>query len=98
MKVDNSYDWFKSTGTNCHGNPTIHYDMDKIFYIISENHFNSKPEIWHCDKCKTYDSMNGSYITFVEEEEFLNNTKKYIDNAFDKSENDAEGYEIVKQR
>ena len=35
---------------------------------------------------------------FVEEEDFLENPEKYINNAYDKSENDARGYDIVKQR
>lgn len=50
------------------------------------------------DKCKTYDWLNGSYITFVEEETFMDDPEKYINNAYDKSENDASGYDLVKQR
>jgi hypothetical protein len=42
--------------------------------------------------------MNGSYITFVEEETFLQDPQKYIDNAYDKSENNASGYDLTKQR
>lgn len=98
MKVDNSYEWFKKSGTNCHGSSTVSYELDKVFDIISQNHFNSSPEQWHCDKCKTYDWLNGSYITFVEEETFLDDPEKYINNAYDKSENDASGYDLVKQR
>lgn len=98
MKVDNSYEWFKKSGTNCHGSSTVSYELDKVFDIISQNHFNSNPEQWHCDKCKTYDWLNGSYITFVEEETFLDDPEKYINNAYDKSENDASGYDLVKQR
>lgn len=98
MKYNGDYSWFKSTGTNCHGNITLSYQMDKVYSIISSNHFNSNPKQWHCSKCKTYDFMNGSYITFVEEEEFLKNPKKYIDNAYEKSENDALGYDLQKER
>lgn len=98
MKVDGDYGWFKKEGTNCHGSSTVSYKMDKIFDIIAENHFNSNPKQWHCEECKTYDWLNGSYIAFVEEEEFLTNPKKYIDNAYDKSENDAKGYDLVKER
>lgn len=35
---------------------------------------------------------------FVEEDEFLSNPQKYINNAYDKSEKDAEGYNLTKQR
>ena len=99
ISAKQSYDvWFKKSGTNCHGSSTASYELDKVFDIISKNHFNSNPEQWHCDKCKTYDWLNGSYITFVEEETFLDDPEKYINNAYDKSENDASGYDLVKQR
>ena len=98
MKVDGDYTWFKKIGINCHMTSTASYDMDKVCSIISENHFNSNPKIWHCDNCKCYDYLNGSYITFVEEETFLNNPIKYIDNAYEKSENDASGYDLKIKR
>lgn len=97
-RVNNSYDWFKNTGTNCHGSSISSYMMDKVFNIISANHFNSNPEKWHCEDCKTYDWLEGSYISFIEEDKFLRNPQKYIDNAYDKSENDASGYDITKTR
>ena len=46
----------------------------------------------------TVDVLTGSYISFVEEEDFLKNPQKYIDNAYDKSENNASGYDITKTR
>lgn len=98
MKVNGGYSWFKKSGVNCHGTHIVSYDMTKVFNIISGNHFNSNPEIWHCDKCRTYDFLNGSYITFVEEDDFLEHPQFYIDNAYEKSENDARGYELVKER
>ncbi len=98
MEVDGDYSWFKKTGINYHGNSTVFYEMKKIFDIISNNHFNSNPQQWHCNKCKTYDWLNGSFIAFVEESEFLADPQKYINNAYDKSENDASGYDLVKQR
>lgn len=98
MKNSGDYSWFKTAGINCHGNKTIKYKMDKIFDIVSKNHFNSNPKQWHCSKCETYDSMNGSYITFVEEETFLKDPNIYIENAYEKSENDASGYDLQKTR
>ena len=98
MKSNGGYSWFKSNGTDCHSTATVSYEMDKVFNIISKNHFNSNPKQWHCDRCKTYDSMNGSYINFIEEEDFLDNLSKYIDNAYNKSENDASGYDLQKTR
>lgn len=98
QKVNGSYSWFKESGTNCHGTSTVSYKMNKIYDIISENHFNSNPKKWHCDECQTYDWLNGSYISFIEEEEFLKDPNKYIDKAYDKSENDAKGYDLCKKR
>lgn len=43
-------------------------------------------------------ALTGSYIAFVEEDDFLADIDKYIDNAFDKSENDASGYNIEPTR
>lgn len=97
-KVNGGYDWFKKNSINCHGTSTVSYQMDKVFDIIRDNHFNSDPAQWHCSKCKTYAWLNGSYIAFVEEETFLENPQKYIDNAYDKSENDGSGYTLVKER
>ena len=98
MKVNGGYNWFTKTVTNYHGTSTVSYEMDKVFEIISRNHFNSNPKQWHCDKCQTYDWLNGSYIAFVKEDDFLADPQKYINNAYDKSENDASGYDLVKQR
>lgn len=86
-KVNNSYSWFKYS----EGNSTK-YHMDKIQDIIAKNHFNSNPP----QKVDgSYDWLNGSYITFVEEDDFLYNPTKYIDNAYEKSENDGSGYELT---
>jgi len=98
MKVDGSYDWLINHHINCHGTNTINYKTEKLYPIIYNNQYNSNPALQHCDTCKTYDYMNGSYITFVEEEIFLTNPQKYIGNAYDKSENNASGYDLTKKR
>ena len=56
------------------------------------------PKIYKCNVCKTVDALLGSYIAYIEEQTFLADPQKYIDNAYDKSENDAAGYEITKVR
>lgn len=97
-KNNGNYSWFKESRDDCHGTSTVYYKMDKIFNIIANNHFNSNPQKWHCDKCKTYNRLSGSYISFIEEEEFLDNPKIYINNAYDKSENCINGYDLCKER
>ncbi len=98
MKVDGSYDWFKRTVTNQDGCSSSSYEDSKVYEIIRKNRFNQSPPTYICEKCKTVNSLTGSYISFVEEDEFLKNPQKYIDNAFDKSENNASGYEIYPTR
>lgn len=86
-KVNGSYSWFKYSEDG-----STKYYMDKIQDIIAKNHFNSNPP----QKVDgSYDWLNGSYITFVEEGDFLNNPQKYIDNAYEKSENDGKGYDLT---
>lgn len=98
MKINGSYDWFEEHNSNCHGSSTVSYKMNKVYTIIESNHFNSDPPQWHCNECKTYDQLNGSYIAFVEQDSFLENPQLYIDNAFEKSENDASGYNLTRHR
>lgn len=87
-KVGGNYSWFKYLS----GDGGIKYHMNKVQDIIQKNHFNSDPPI------KTskgfYDWLNGSYITFVEEDAFLSNPTTYIDNAYEKSENNGKGYTV----
>lgn len=95
-KVNGDYSWFKNIGTNCHGTNITTYNMYKIFDIISKNHFNSNPPIWHCDTCKTYDWLDGSYIAFIEEDDFLADPNKYVENAYQKSQVWDENYDVPK--
>ena len=86
-KVDGDYSWFKYSEDG-----STKYHMKKIQDIIAKNHFNSDPPL---KVNGAYDRLNGSYITFVEEDAFLRNPKQYIDNAYKKSENDGEGYNLI---
>lgn len=97
MKYNGGYDWIKNHLTNCHGNSVISFKNEYLYPIIYKNRYNSTPPLKHCNECNTYDFMNGSYITLVDEADFLLNPSKYIDNAFDKSE-DIEKYDLIKQK
>ena len=98
QKVNGSYDWLRYKIKNEDGHTTTNYYTNKLFDIINNNRFNQEPKEYSCDKCKSYNRLTGSYIAFVTEEEFLSNPQKYIENAYDKSENDASGYVLVKYR
>ena len=98
MKLNGGYDWFKATSTNSDGCSSSKYKEELVYDIINNNRFNQNPKKYCCNVCKTVDALTGSYIAYVEEETFLQNPTKYIDNAYDKSENDASGYDLVKMR
>lgn len=80
------------------GCSSITYEESKVYDIINNNRFNQNPKKYSCDVCKTVNSLTGSYIAYVDEETFLANPFKYINNAYDKSENDASGYDLTKTR
>lgn len=98
MKYDGGYDWFRETRINDDGCHSVSYKESKVYDIINNNRFNQNPKVYSCNKCKTVNSLSGSYIAYVDEETFLSNPSKYIDNAYDKSENDASGYDLTKSR
>lgn len=98
MKYNGDYSWFKSTHKNDDGCSSTTYKESKVYDIINKNRFNQNPKKYSCNVCKTVSSLTGSYIAYVDEETFLNNPTKYIDNAYDKSENNADGYDLTKKR
>lgn len=97
MKVNGSTDWLKIHSFNCHGGSVIQFKSDLLYPIINKNRYNSNPKLRHCGECNTYDFMNGSYITLVDEDVFLSNPQRYIENAYNKSE-DVSKYILTKER
>ncbi len=98
MKYNGGYGWFKNTNTNSDGCASLSYEDSYLYEIIKNNRYNQDPKKYSCNVCKTVDALTGSYIAFVNEDVFLSNPQKYIDNAYDKSENSASGYDLTKQR
>lgn len=93
-KVAGGYDWFKYNYTNLDGHVITCYREEKVFNIIKNNRRNQNPPVYCCNRCKSIDPMIGSFISYVEEDEFIENMDKYIENAFQKSQNDCKGYII----
>ncbi len=96
-KVEGGYDWFKSNGQKADGCTSSSYYENLVYDIIKNNRYNETPKVYSCDSCQSINALTGSYISYVEEETFLENPNKYIDNAFDKSEK-AENYDLNKTR
>ena len=99
QKVNGSYEWLKkSFYDDSIGMSVSQYDATKTPKIINENRYKSSPPkhpckdckkyngISVCAECNTFDRMNGSYITFATEDEFLIDINLYIENAYDKSQ------------
>ena len=77
--------WLTTHHTNKDGCTSVSHDSTKLLDIINSNRFNQKPLKYVCDQCKTVDALNGSYIALIDEDDFLANPTKYIENAFEKS-------------
>ncbi len=98
MKVNGSYDWLKYSVKEDDGCTVSYYHSEKLYDIINKNRFNQNPPVYSCPTCKCINRLKGSYIAIVEEDEFLANPNYYIENAYQKSENDASGYDLSKTR
>jgi hypothetical protein len=96
-KVNGGYSWLKSNTQNADGCSSISYSEHLVYDIIKNNRYNQNPKVYSCNTCKSINALTGSYISYVEEETFLANPNKYIENAFDKSENE-DGYELTKTK
>lgn len=97
MKVDGSYDWLREKIQNRDGHISTTYDTNKLYRIINDNRFNENPKVFYCDVCQTVDRLSGSYISLIEEDEFLADPVKFIDNAYDKCQR-IDHYIISKTR
>lgn len=94
QKVNNSYDWFKKHKVNSDGCSVSTYDDSYLYDVIKRLRYNQEPPVYLCPNCKCVDYLKGSYMAFVEEDDFLSNPDKYINNAYEKSENDGASYKF----
>ena len=98
MKYNGTYEWFKNIHVKEDGCTSFSYNEKLVYSIINSNRFNQNPKVFTCKVCKTVDALQGSYISYVEEDTFLNNPEKYIENAYEKSAENGKGYILVKER
>lgn len=98
MKVNGSYDWLISSYKNPDGCSTRSIDNSLLYEIIKNNRFNLiTDDKYSCPTCKTFDQLNGSYISLVEQDRFLNDPQHFIENAYNKSKSIG-NYKPSKQR
>lgn len=97
MKHNENYDWILSSRKNEDGCVSRFIEDKSLYSIIKNNRFNRVNPEYTCEHCKTQDSLSGSYISLVKEEDFLANPSRYIENAYEKSR-DLDLYSIYKLR
>ncbi len=78
--------WIKTNHNNADGCSSVSYNESKLFNIINKNRFNQTPKKYACESCRTVNSLNGSYIALVGQDDFLADPTRYIENAYDKSQ------------
>lgn len=97
-KVNGGYGWIKESIKKEDGCTVWSYDPSKLYAIINNNRYNLIGENrFTCKICKCYNMLLGSYMSLVEEGDFIKNPEKYIENAYDKAMNVA-SYTISKQK
>ncbi len=97
MKYNGGYGWLAGNSSYEDGCKPRTIDNSKLYPIISNNRFNLKEPKYVCERCQTVDKLNGSYISLIDEEDFLADTTRYIENAYEKSET-IETFNIIKTR
>lgn len=78
--------WIKTNHNNVDGCSSVSYNESKLFNIINKNRFNQAPKKYACESCRTVNSLNGSYIALVGQDDFIADPTRYIENAYDKSQ------------
>ena len=79
------YGWILNSVMNADGCNSRSIDDSKLYDIIIKNRMNLKNPVYSCQNCKSIDSMMGSYISLVTEDDFIAKPNKYIENAYEKS-------------
>ncbi|MBO1909974.1 TIR domain-containing protein [Sporosarcina sp. 6E9] len=97
MKYSGGYDWLRPSVTNSDGHTAILTNNEYLYEIVSQNRFNQEPPEYTCGVCKNVNSLTGSYISLINEEDFLEDPNKYIENAYDKSKN-TNNYNLTRKR
>ena len=97
QEINGTYDWLVTTTQKSDGCSVRSYQDSKLYSIVTKNRFNRKDKVYACANCQTFSQLDGSYISLIDESDFLADPNKYIENAFDKSEN-SDDFDLVKQR
>ena len=97
MKRYGGYDWIKTVTSHADGCTTWDYNGNYLYPIIKRNRFNQTPVKYACDRCRSIDWLDGSYMALVDEDDFLYEPSRYIENAYEKSQR-LWNYDLCKTR
>lgn len=97
MKHNGNYEWLVTLSEKDDGCSVRTIDDSVLYKIINKNRYNLKGDAYACEHCKTYDQLNGSYISLINEDLFIENPVKYIENAYEKCQK-TENYKLSKER
>ncbi|MCU5063570.1 TIR domain-containing protein [Bacillus cereus] len=96
-KYNGGYSWLRPSVQNSDGHTSIQTNNQYLYDIIHMNRFNQNPPEYICDECETVNSLTGSYVSLINEEDFLKDPNKYIENAYNKSKNTS-NYNLIKKK
>lgn len=96
MEYEAGYSWLRTSVQKADGHTAIQTNSNYLYEIINNNRYNQTPPEYTCEECKNYDVLTGSYISLVNENDFLKNPNKYITNAYEKSKK-ASNYKLVRK-
>lgn len=96
-KLNGDYSWIKTNNLQDDGCWTHNFIGSRMPSIVSDNRCNQNPKEYACEKCGSINWLTGSYISIIEEDDFLANPTKYIENAYKKSQN-IWNYDLCKTR
>lgn len=97
QEIDGNYDWLITQQTNNDGCVSRVISSTPLLDIINNNRYNRPDHGYTCKDCKNFSQLEGSYISIIDENVFLKDPHKYIENAYEKSEASKE-FKLVKQR
>jgi len=97
QKINGGYDWMVTMSKKEDGCSVRTIEDSKLYNVINKNRYNRNDHAYACDECKTFSQLDGSYISLIDEADFLSGPNKYIENAFEKSEK-ADEFDLTKQR
>ena len=97
QEVNGGYGWLVETSTRDDGCRVRTINSSRLYPIIHKNRFNLYEKSYKCSRCRSYDRLSTSYISVIDEGDFLRNPQRYIENASEKAEN-WKDFDLAKQR